>query len=486
MKEETAKFLKTPAAGHNRTPVIIITSSSQSDIARDNNGENSYSADNEDLSDVHVDEMVTAPPEGEMVTERQARKNWIMALILLLIYITLVVTSSQLTSSAFNDVKFKQYKAPFLFVFCKVLMRCLAFPSVFLIQCCARLVKRQPIGAREQWRQSTAALRQHDGEGRIGVRIFLNKFFPMSITMLLMQIGWVVGLVHAPASIVTALCSATIAFSYLISWLVLKNKMLLIKGLFVIVAFTGIALISYASTVAQYARMETLGGGAANVSEDKLADAFENNDTGDGGPAVYSTTSFAGANVYLGIFCGISAAITYSLHSLAFKIAFKKTDLVQVSLIMSLMSAFICAMYLPVPVTLYLIGYENWEFAKMPLHIMFSSWFLAYISSVAYAYGLALSNPFFMSVGEVLIVALSTVIDAVVRKIGLNDLQIAGTALVALAFIFMVMPDPWVSLSLKRQNRRPEKEPKPNGEISAERLELHPKSPTKDIPSVRV
>jgi lipid II:glycine glycyltransferase (peptidoglycan interpeptide bridge formation enzyme) len=96
-------------------------------------------------------EMAMAPPEAEMVSDRQARKNWILALILLLIYITLVVASSQLTSSAFNDDEYRDYKAPYLFIWCKICMRTLAFPSVFLIQTLVRLAKRQPIGAREQW-----------------------------------------------------------------------------------------------------------------------------------------------------------------------------------------------------------------------------------------------------------------------------------------------------------------------------------------------
>jgi hypothetical protein len=78
-----------------------------------------------------------------------------------------------------------------------------------------------------------------------------------------------------------------------------------------------------------------------------------------------------------------------------------------------------------------------------------------------------------------------SVIDAVIRKIGLNSLQIAGTALVALAFVFMVMPDPWLSVKLRKDGQssssssRREKKQR-NGEIAAELQELKPKSPAKD------
>ena len=38
-------------------------------------------------------------------------------------------------------------------------------------------------------------------------------------------------------------------------------------------------------------------------------------------------------------------------------------------------------------------------------------------------------------------------LDALVRGMALNKLQIGGTAVVAFAFLIMVMPDPWLSFS---------------------------------------
>lgn len=94
-----------------------------------------------------------APPEGEgVISAAQAHKNWLLALLLLLVYITLVVSSSQLTSSAFNDVQYKPYKAPFLFIWCKIAMRMLAFPFALLTQSLIRLCQRHPPALRDQWR----------------------------------------------------------------------------------------------------------------------------------------------------------------------------------------------------------------------------------------------------------------------------------------------------------------------------------------------
>ena len=99
-----------------------------------------------------MDVVAVAPPEAVGISAQQAHKNWVLALLLLLVYIALVVASSQLTSSAFNDIQYKPYKAPFLFIWCKIALRILAFPFVLLIQSVIRLCQRQPVALNEQWR----------------------------------------------------------------------------------------------------------------------------------------------------------------------------------------------------------------------------------------------------------------------------------------------------------------------------------------------
>ena len=63
-------------------------------------------------------------------------------------------------------------------------------------------------------------------------------------------------------------------------------------------------------------------------------------------------------------------------------------------------------------------------------------------------------------------------IDAIVRHISLSDLQIAGVAIVALAFMVMVMPDSWISVNLKKSSSR--KVPVHNDKQNPELQELNP------------
>lgn len=140
-----------------------------------------------------------------------------------------------------------------------------------------------------------------------------------------------------------------------------------LQGLFVIVAFMGIGLISYATTIGS---MSTAGNGTV----DTIAQVFEGNRTDDGEPPVFTTTNFEGSQVFIGVLCGIGAALFYSLHQLTFKLAFTTRDLVQVSFIMSCMSLMISLMYLPVPLIMHWTGYQVLDFARMPFALMFTAW----------------------------------------------------------------------------------------------------------------
>ncbi|XP_055346614.1 uncharacterized protein LOC129594080 [Paramacrobiotus metropolitanus] len=449
-RDDTNNFLKKAA------PKIVITASSDDspdlpDIVDHAKPLSKEASRKKDAKDV----VQSAPPEGDViVSERQAHKNWLLALFLLMVYIGLVVMTGQLTRIAFSKNVFK-YKAPFLFVWCKVTLRVLAFPSVLLITILIRACRRQPVAVQTIWRHCTKTLRNH--QGKITLWLILRKYFPMSISMLLMQIGWVVGMVYAPTSIVAALCSGAVAFSYVLSWLVLKNKMLLVKGIFVVVAFAGIGLIAYATSATPQCAPPANATVQSNMTgnADVTLPSTPAGEMSEAATTVYSVERCAATSqMYLGVLFGICAAVFYSLHQLAFKLAYPVADLVQVSFIMSCMSLMISIMYFPVPLSMHLTGFEEWKWHEMPLGISVAAWCGSYVSSISYAYGLALSTPFFMSVSEVLIVALNTGIDTVVHAEPMGLLQILGTGLVVLAFLFMVMPDGWLSVKLRNEPRQ--------------------------------
>ena len=64
---------------------------------------------------------------------------------------------------------------------------------------------------------------------RIEPKILLQKCGAMCVAVLSLQLVWVVGHVYAPSSIISALGSSAVAFSYILSWLILKHPMLIVK-----------------------------------------------------------------------------------------------------------------------------------------------------------------------------------------------------------------------------------------------------------------
>ncbi|GAV06730.1 hypothetical protein RvY_16670 [Ramazzottius varieornatus] len=392
-------------------------------------------------------DVEVVPPEAETVTHPANHKNWRLAFVLLLVDVILVVASSQLTSSTFNDPRYKPYQAPFLFVWCKVAVRALAFPVVVLPIWMLSLLGKKKDTFHNLWKHCTEPYRDEGStESPIRAKILLRKFAPMCTAILALQVTWVVGHVYAPSSIIAALGSSAVAFAYILSWLLLKNQMLIVKGFFVLVGFVGIGMISYASTVLAPTIVS-----ASQLTES--TDTVHLNETLTSqisGLSILPTT-FDPSSIYIGVVCGLIGAVSVSAHMLAFKKAFRDVDLVQVSLIITLVSVFICTAYLPVPIILNVIGMEPWNLPAMPWGTMIVSWITALFSAMCYIQGLSLSNPFFMSLAEVAIVAMNTGVDSIARGIQMSSLQIAGTVVVAVAFVFMIMPDEWLSLNLKKR-----------------------------------
>ncbi|GAV04672.1 hypothetical protein RvY_14922 [Ramazzottius varieornatus] len=368
--------------------------------------------------------------------DRSVHRNWLIAFLMLMLYITFLVSSSQLTSSAFNEERYKPYKAPFLFIWCKLFLRSFTFLIVLSVLWIVRKCKGRPFSVHKIWLHCTSPLRTEDQPTLIKSVTLLHKFWPIVIVTISLQVAWIVGHVYAPSSLMTALGSGTVAISYVLSWLVLKNRMLVIKGCFVLVAFAGIGMICYGSLKPEFAASAFQ---STNTSFD--------NSTADPGllsSLSIAAISFEGASIYIGVICGLSGALFMSLHTLAFKKAFQNVDLMQVALIVSVTHFFACIVFFPVAITFNLTDYEPWHLTRMPWAAMLTAWTCALISALSYAYGLALSNPFFMSLAEVIVVAISTALDAFMRGMAMNNLQICGIAIVAVAFVMMVMPDPWL------------------------------------------
>lgn len=67
-----------------------------------------------------------------------------------------------------------------------------------------------------------------------------------------------------------------------------------------------------------------------------------------------------------------------------------------------------CLTFWPVPLILKFTGVEKYDIEELPYQYAVPSWLAFGSAAIVYGYGLVVSTPFFMSIGELLVLALNT------------------------------------------------------------------------------
>ncbi|GAV03651.1 hypothetical protein RvY_14045 [Ramazzottius varieornatus] len=338
---------------------------------------------------------------GSLILAQPATK-WMTAFLLLMMYVALLVVASQLSSIAFLT---SHFKAPFLFVMFKMITRASTFPIYLLINALIQRIKGCPVNLPATISRCKMACPDWSVLG-----IFRQFWAPIS-TVVVIQITYTMASASIPTAVATALYSMGVEWSYLLGWLVLGHRPLVLKSLFVVISFCGVSLISYGAVLSS-----------------------KNND-------------MSREQVYVGVGCGLVSAIALSLHQIAFKRAFPRADFGQTAFAITMMYIIQCLTFWPVPLILKLTGVEIYDIEELPYQYAVPSWIAFGSAAIIYGYGLVVSTPFFMSIGELLVLALNTVLDTA-RGFTLANAQIVGTVLVAISFMVMVLPQDYVSVNL--------------------------------------
>ncbi|XP_055341240.1 putative thiamine transporter SLC35F3 isoform X3 [Paramacrobiotus metropolitanus] len=349
---------------------------------------------------------------------------------MLLIVVTLITLSSQLSNIAFTDPDLK-FHAPFLFLLIKMSFRIFTFPVYLLISSITRKLRGREADVKENIRHCADIY----GPGGFTWKQFGTCMVPSAVTVLATQIGWILGLAHLSTSVATAIICSAVAFAYLFTTCCMAQACLVTKSLFVAMAFGGVCLIVY--------------GNFANG-----INAF----------------------IIIGIVAVLAAALFDALHLIAFKKAFSELDLGQTSYVVTNMYIFNCLVIWPVPIVLSYFNVEKFNSHNMPYGLLFGAWIASSVSSIAAGYGLVLSNPFFMSISELLILATNTTIDVTFRGVRLHAAQIAGSVMTAISFLVLILPDEYMSLEfwLKSKKKKDKAVNKPEEVVSVERKVLKP------------
>ena len=152
----------------------------------------------------------------------------------------------------------------------------------------------------------------------------------------------------------------------------------ILQAFFVLVGVAGITIISYSSISSPASNYTTNGDSQPYLNTTTIT--YSNSSIDDVSASLseefplFLNTTFDSSYIYVGVLCGLASALCTTLHLLVFKKTFPNVDLYQISLIISLTSGLICAVYLPVIVTLNLTSIETWDLARMPWGPMFLDW----------------------------------------------------------------------------------------------------------------
>ncbi|OQV11791.1 putative Solute carrier family 35 member F4 [Hypsibius exemplaris] len=360
------------------------------------------------ISSLHKDAVFQTASSAEATslpeTKKQTRKEWALAVCLLLLYVALSTGAGQMSNLAFSTATFN-FKAPFLFVLFKTVFRSLAFPFYLAINTVVKLARGRTLNYCRTFKRCLAVC----GEAGLSMQSIVYQFCPALFANLAAQILYTVGVRYLTASLASALGPPAIGTSYLLSWICLRTKLLTIKIIFVLVCFGGVAVIAY-----------------GQLKGDFKTDAV------------------------IGISALLASDVALSCYQVLFKKAFPKGDLGQISFVVTVMSLLTFLFYLPIPIILHETGVENYTFVQLPFPHLVGAWSCFSVSTMTYAYGLVVAGGFFMGLSDLLILAANTGIDAL-RGIVIPHSQIIGTAIISGAFLVLVLPDRYLSLSLRKR-----------------------------------
>ncbi|XP_072038677.1 solute carrier family 35 member F3-like [Amphiura filiformis] len=200
---------------------------------------------------------------------------------------------------------------------------------------------------------------------------------------------------------VTAIFTTNTAFVYVGSWICLQERLVLLpaKSISVFLSVGGTILICYAD-----------GFGSASI---------------------------------LGVVLVILSAVGAALYKVLFKRYMHDATYGQVSLFLTVLGWLNLTFLWPIMLILYYQDIERWDWEEMPWVYLCGSAALTVVFNFLTNYGIAVTFPLFIALGNLIGIPMNAAADWVFRDIPYGDIKVWGTILIILGFIIMLLPEPW-------------------------------------------
>ncbi|XP_071552837.1 solute carrier family 35 member F3 [Panulirus ornatus] len=224
---------------------------------------------------------------------------------------------------------------------------------------------------------------------------------------------------------VMALYSAHVSFVYLLSWVILHDQFVGVRIVAVILCNTGIALLAYMDGIT---RTKTLGG------------------------VVLAAASAAGSAVY----------------KVLFKKVIGEANFGQVSLIFTVIALLNTILLSPVVAAFYFSGYEILQWSQLPWPNLLVAAALSLAANLLGNFGIAFTFEIFITLGLVLAVPVSAVLDIKWYGVKFEGMKLAGVVLIMCGFFLVLFPANWPEYITRvlrwgrhRKRNQPRQQPEP-------------------------
>ncbi|XP_037782800.1 putative thiamine transporter SLC35F3 [Penaeus monodon] len=224
---------------------------------------------------------------------------------------------------------------------------------------------------------------------------------------------------------VMALYSAHVSFVYLLSWVILHDQFVGVRIVAVILCNTGIALLAYMDGIT---KTKTLGG------------------------VVLAAAAAAGSAVYKVLFKKVIGEASFG----------------QVSFIFTIIALLNTVLLSPLVAAFYFSGYEviEWRFLPWPNLVIAAALSLA--ANLLGNFAIAFTFEIFITLGLVLAVPVSAVLDTKWYAVQFQGMKLAGVVLIMCGFFLVLFPANWPEYITKvlrwgrhRKRNQPRQQPEP-------------------------
>ncbi|OQV25102.1 hypothetical protein BV898_00794 [Hypsibius exemplaris] len=352
---------------------------------------------------------VSLPKKGGLQGLSDAKKH-ALGICLIMVHCLTIVASSQFAKKTYSP----DFSAPLFLVYFRSCWRISVFPIFMVVKYLHRRVRHPGQGSISFMKTYTSCTSVFGPEG-LTIKSFFYPCGLLSILWAVVQYTHVLAVKYLNNSIVTALFCSETAFCYLLSALILKAPVYILKVLAVAVALVGVSLTAFSQ----------MGVGKQDLR-------------------------------WEGIVVCLSGAFLASGYMVVVKKTLGKTeDVGQALLLTSAMSMFVTLMGWPVLMGLYYSGVEYWNLETFPWVAICASSSLTLVTISIFNLCLTLTNPLLMTLSKLMGIPVNYVVDRILFDHQIDVYQVLGVVLIGFGFVFLALPERWLAIkTIARRLRR--------------------------------